>query len=126
MKIRKHYIKFTGNINNTYIIEKAAIRSYVSKQLKQCNFILKCKSYNSLVLQARTTNANKMLVTRVTTRPAFFIANPTFCISQTEQFDHRCSNFNIAQVVNKVMCSDLQKKKKVNTCLTAGFVQFSA
>ena len=34
------------------------------KQLRQCNFILKCKSYNSLVLQARTINANKMLITQ--------------------------------------------------------------
>ena len=34
------------------------------KQLRQCNFIRKCKSYNSLVLQARTTNANKMLITQ--------------------------------------------------------------
>ena len=34
------------------------------KQLRQCNFILKCKSNNSLVLQARTTNANKILITQ--------------------------------------------------------------
>ena len=31
MKIRERYIKFTGNINNTYIIDKAAIRLYASK-----------------------------------------------------------------------------------------------
>ena len=36
----------------------------LQKQLRQCNFILKCKSYISLVLQARTTNANKMLITQ--------------------------------------------------------------
>ena len=34
------------------------------KQLRQYNFILKCKPYNSLVLQAKITNANKMLITQ--------------------------------------------------------------
>ena len=38
MKIRERYIKFTGNINNTYIIDKAAIRSYVSKTTKAMQF----------------------------------------------------------------------------------------
>ena len=34
------------------------------KQLRPCNFIFKCKPYNSLVKQAKTTNANKMLITQ--------------------------------------------------------------
>ena len=38
MKIRERYIKFMGNINNAYIIDKAAIRSYVSKTTKAMQF----------------------------------------------------------------------------------------
>ena len=45
---------------------------------------------------------------RVTIRPAF-------CFSQTEQFDYRCSNFNIGQAGHNDMWSDLQKKKKRST-----------
>ena len=34
------------------------------KQLVQCNFIGKCKPNNSLVLQAKISNANKKLITQ--------------------------------------------------------------
>ena len=66
MKIREHYIKFTGNKLSTIHISstKQQYARIFQKQLRQCNFILKCKSNNSLVLQARTTNANKMLITQ--------------------------------------------------------------
>ena len=64
---------------------------------------------------------------RVTIRPAFFMANPGFCCSETEEFHHRCSKFIAAQAGNDDFWGDLQKKKKkVNTCLDAGCVQFSA
>ena len=38
MKIREHYIKFTGNINNTYIINKSSNMTYVSKTTKAVQF----------------------------------------------------------------------------------------
>ena len=79
------------------------------------------------IVDFQFTNQEGFELARVTIRPAFFIANPAFGFSQTEQFDHRCSNFNIGQAGHHDMWSDLQKKKKkVNTCLAAGFVQFSA
>ena len=65
MKIREHYIKFTGmSTKHTYHRQKQQYARMFQKQLRQCNFILKCKPYNSLVLQVKTTNANKMLITQ--------------------------------------------------------------
>ena len=64
-------------------------------------------------------------IVRVTIRPAFFMANPAFCFTETEEFHHRCSNFVICQAGNDDFWGDLQKKKKVKTCLDARFVRFS-
>ena len=63
MKIREHYIKFRGNINNISST-KAAIRRMFQKLLRQCNFIRKSKPNNSLVLQPNIANENKMLITQ--------------------------------------------------------------
>ena len=42
---------------------KAAIHHMFQKQLRQSNFIRKCKPNNSSVLQAKISNVNKMLIT---------------------------------------------------------------
>ena len=67
-RLKQKYGNITLNLRVISTINtsstKAAIRRMFQKQLKQCNFIRKCKPNNSLhvVLQAKFTNANKMLI----------------------------------------------------------------
>ena len=58
----KHYIQFTCDFNNICHRQNQQWVCMFRKQLRQCNFILKCKSNNSLVSKAKVTNANKSLL----------------------------------------------------------------
>ena len=52
---------------NTTTLQSSTLQQYArmfQKQLRQCNFIRKCKPRYSLALPAYITNANKMLITQ--------------------------------------------------------------